>query len=71
MSDEWPLPIGTVTLACVLKSTDCAKDFATLICTFIDIWACDHNIDKVEFATHIADMVKRKTELDKLNQTRR
>lgn len=65
MNDEWPLPVNPAVYARVVTCTDSERDFATLICTFIDVWAEDHGISKVQYAAHIADMVKRKQERDK------
>lgn len=62
--EEWPLPCAPDTYARVVTCTNDGRDFATMICTFIDVWAADHGFDKVKYAAKIADMVKRKKELD-------
>ena len=63
--NDWPLPCAPDTYLRVITCTNDARNFATLICTFIDVWAEDHGIDKVTYAAHIADMVKKKQERDK------
>lgn len=65
MSDKWTLPVNPAVYARVLTCTNNSSEYASLICTFIDVWAEDHEIDKVKYAAHIADMIKRKQEQDK------
>lgn len=62
--NDWNFPISELTFVRVVTSTDNSEDFASMICTLIDLWAEDHEIDKVKYAAKIADMVKRKVEKD-------
>lgn len=65
MIDKWLFPVNPAVFACVLTCTNDSRDYATLICTLIDLWAEDHEIDKVMYAAYIADLIKRKQECDK------
>lgn len=62
--EDWSLPCAPDTYVHVITCTHDPIDFAVMICTFIDVWATDRGIDKVKYAAHIADMVKRKKERD-------
>lgn len=62
MMNYYEPPVDPRTFFDVISCTDDIRDYASLICTFIDEWSRDHEVDAVKFAAKIAEMVKRKVE---------
>ena len=62
MMNDCKPPVDPRTFFDVISCTDDIRDYAILICTFIDEWSRNHKVDTVKFAAKIAEMVKRKVE---------